>query len=100
MILGIITLLIAITISAVSAYYSILGLTAIFAAAATQVLIMGIALEAGKIMTAVWLHQNWKRAELQYKLYLVPAVIFLMLLTLFRRFFIFCGDSIDYINYS
>lgn len=81
MILGIITLLIAITISAVSAYYSILGLTAIFAAAATQVLIMGIALEAGKIMTAVWLHQNWKRAELQYKLYLVPAVIFLMLLT-------------------
>lgn len=81
MILGIITLLIAVLISAISAYYSVLGLTAIFAAAAGPVMIMGAALEAGKVMTAVWLHKNWKRAELQYRLYLVPAVVFLMLLT-------------------
>lgn len=81
MILGITTLLIAVVISVVSAYYSILGLTAIFAAAAIPVMIMGASLEAGKVITAVWLHANWKRAELQYKLYLVPAICFLMALT-------------------
>lgn len=81
MILGFFTLLIAIAISAVSAYYSILGLVAIFAAAALPVIIMGSVLEAGKIMTAVWLHRNWSRSSLAYKLYLVPSVMFLMLLT-------------------
>jgi len=81
MILGISTILIAMAISAVSAYYSVLGLTAIFAAATIPVIVMGLTLEAGKIMVAVWLHQNWQRAGVQYKLYLVPALIFLMLLT-------------------
>jgi septal ring factor EnvC (AmiA/AmiB activator) len=81
MILGFFTLLIAMAISGVAAYYSILGLVAIFAAAALPVIIMGSVLEAGKIMTAIWLHRNWHRANLAYKLYLVPSVIFLMLLT-------------------
>jgi len=81
MIFGILTILIAVIISAVSAYYSILGLTAIFAAAVLPVVVMGMALEAGKVMTAVWLHKNWNRAELQYKLYLIPAIGFLMILT-------------------
>lgn len=81
MILGLITLFIAVTISIVAAYYSILGLTAIFAAAFWPIVVMGGALEAGKIMATVWLHKNWHRAELQYKLYLVPAVVMLMFLT-------------------
>ena len=81
MLLGIATLLIAIVISTVSAYYSVLGLTAIFAAAFWPIVLMGGALETGKIMTAVWLHRNWKRASTAYKLYLVPALAFLMLLT-------------------
>jgi uncharacterized protein YoxC len=42
---------------------------------------MGGALETGKVVAAVWLHRNWKRASLSYKLYLVPALVFLMLLT-------------------
>jgi hypothetical protein len=81
MILGFSTLFIAICISIVAAYYSILGLTAIFAAAFWPVVIMGTALEAGKIMTTVWLHKNWQRAQIQYKLYLLPAVFMLMFLT-------------------
>ena len=81
MILGLITLLVAIIISAVAAYYSILGLVSIFAAAALPVIIMGASLEAGKLMAAVWLHKNWQRAGYQFKLYLVPAIVFLMLLT-------------------
>ena len=81
MFLGIATLLIAVIISAVSAYYSVLGLTAIFAAAFWPIVLMGGALETGKIMTAVWLHRNWGRASWAYKAYLVPALVFLMLLT-------------------
>ena len=81
MFLTFLTLLIAIFISAVSAYYSILGLVSIFAAASLPVIIMGGSLEAGKLMAALWLHKNWKRASIQFKLYLVPAILFLMLLT-------------------
>jgi hypothetical protein len=81
MFLGISTLAVAIVISVVAAYYSILGLTAIFAAAFWPIVIMGGALEAGKLMTAVWLHRNWNRASWTYKCYLVPALAFLMLLT-------------------
>lgn len=81
MILGFLTLLIAIAISAVSAYYSILGLVAIFAAAVLPVIVMGVVLELGKLATAVWLHRNWARAGWTYKSYLIPALLMLMLLT-------------------
>jgi hypothetical protein len=81
MIFGLFTLLVAITISAVAAYYSIVGLTAIFSAAVIPIIIMGAALEVGKVTAAVWLKMYWARASITYKLYLVPAVAFLMLLT-------------------
>ncbi|CAB4133397.1 hypothetical protein UFOVP257_172 [uncultured Caudovirales phage] len=74
-------LVIAITISAIAAWYSVAGLTAIFSAAVIPVIIMGGALEAGKIAATVWLHNNWQRAGWAFKTYLVPAIIFLMLLT-------------------
>ena len=81
MIFGFFTLFVALVISAVAAYYSIVGLTAIFAAAVIPIIIMGAALEVGKLTAAVWLKMNWSRANFTYKLYLVPAVAFLMLLT-------------------
>ena len=81
MIFGYFILLISVMISAIAAYYSVVGLTAIFAAAVVPVMIMGGALEAGKIVATVWLHNNWKRAGIAFKLYLVPAIVFLMLLT-------------------
>jgi hypothetical protein len=74
-------LVIAITISAIAAWYSVAGLTAIFSAAVIPVIIMGGALEAGKIVATVWLHNNWARASWVYKTYLVPAIVALMLLT-------------------
>ena len=74
-------LVIAITISAIAAWYSVAGLAAIFAAAVIPVIIMGGALEAGKIVATVWLHNNWQRVSWAYKTYLVPAIVFLMLLT-------------------
>lgn len=81
MIFGYFTLLVALVISAVAAYYSIVGLTAIFSAAVIPIIIMGASLEVGKITAAVWLKVNWSRAKLTYKLYLVPAVGLLMFLT-------------------
>jgi hypothetical protein len=42
---------------------------------------MGGALEAGKLVATVWLHNNWKRAGWAFKTYLIPAIVFLMLLT-------------------
>lgn len=76
-----ITLLVAIIISACAAYYSIVGLTAIFAAAFWPIVIMGSALELGKLTGAVWLHLNWKQAHWWIKMYMVPAVAVLMLIT-------------------
>ena len=81
MIFGIIILFVALTISAVAAFYSIVGLTALFASATTSIIIMGASLEIGKIISTVWLHKYWDRASLKFKLYLVPAIIILMLVT-------------------
>jgi hypothetical protein len=81
MIFGSLMMFIAVTISAIAAWYSVAGLTAIFSAAVVPVIIMGGALEAGKIVATVWLHNNWRRAGWAFKTYLIPAIVFLMLLT-------------------
>jgi hypothetical protein len=81
MIFGFTILATALLLSLVAAYYSIMGLTAIFAAATIPVIIMGASLELGKIVATVWLHNNWSRASWLFKTYLIPAVFFLMLLT-------------------
>ena len=81
MFLAILTTLTALTISAVAIYYSIAGLVAIFAAAAIPIMIMGGALEVGKLVTAVWLHRHWQRATWWLKTYLTIAVVVLMFIT-------------------
>ena len=78
---GILTLATALIISVGAAYYSILGLTAIFAAAFWPIVILGSSLEVGKIVSTLWLHKYWHRAEMQYKIYLSAAVAILMVLT-------------------
>ena len=75
------TLLVALTLSTIAAWYSVLGLTAIFAAAVGPVMIMGGSLEFAKVITTLWLHKYWNRAGWKLKLYLVPAVIMLAFLT-------------------
>ena len=81
MILAIITLLTALGISAVAAYYSIVGLMAIFSASAMSIAIMGVVLEIGKLITASWLYQNWKKVPFLLKSYLTLAVVVLMFIT-------------------
>ena len=81
MILALLTLLVALTISAVAAYYSIIGLIAIFSAAVIPIAVMGVVLEAGKLITASWLYQNWKTVPKLLKGYLSFAVVVLMFIT-------------------
>ena len=79
MVFGLLILLIALIISAVAAFYSIAGLTTIFSAAVTPIIIMGASLEIGKIVATVWMHKYWQRMSLQFKLYLIPAILFAFL---------------------
>lgn len=81
MFLIILTLICAISISAVAIYYSVLGLAAIFAAATVPIIIMGTVLEVSKLVTASWLYQNWRNIPLLLKTYLTIAVFVLMLIT-------------------
>ena len=81
MILGILVLLTALSISAVAIYYSVSGLMAIFAAAALPIMIMGGVLEIGKLVTAVWLHKYWNHARWWLKSYLTIATVILMFIT-------------------
>jgi hypothetical protein len=81
MILAYLLLLTGLTISAVAIYYSVVGLTAIFSAAVIPIIIMGSALEVGKLVCASWLKQNWERAPRFMKYYMTIAVVVLMLIT-------------------
>ena len=81
MFLGLLVLITALTISGVAIYYSIAGLVAIFAAAAVPIMVMGGALEIGKLVTAVWLHRYWKRTVWWLRSYLALAVVVLMFIT-------------------
>ena len=81
MILAILTLVIALAISAVAAYYSIIGLIAIFSAAVIPIAVMGVVLESGKLVTAAWVYHNWKRTPKLLKGYLISAVVILMFIT-------------------
>ena len=74
-------LITALSISAVAVYYSIIGLMAIFAAAAIPIAIMGVTLEVGKLVTASWLYQYWEKIPKFLKYYLTLAVVVLMFIT-------------------
>ena len=75
------TLFTALSIAGVAAWYSIVGLMAIFAGAVIPIAIMGGVLELGKLVTAAWLHQNWEKARWWMKSYLTSAVFLLMFIT-------------------
>ena len=81
MILALIVLGVALAISGVAAFYSIVGLMAIFSASALSIAVMGSVLEVGKLATASWLYQNWKKVPRFLKYYLTGAVVILMFIT-------------------
>ena len=71
----------ALALSACAAYYSVMGLVAIFASAVVPIFIMGTLLETSKLVVASWLYRNWKAVPVLLKTYFTVALIILMLLT-------------------
>lgn len=71
----------ALTLAGTSAYYSIYGLSKFYAGAANAVIIMGIAIEASKIIATSILHQYHKVLNWSIKIYLTLAIILSMIIT-------------------
>jgi hypothetical protein len=71
----------ALALSACAAYYSVMGLVAIFASAVVPIFIMGTLLETSKLVVASWLYRNWKAVPVLLKTYFTVALVILMLLT-------------------
>ena len=75
------TLLSALLLSGIAAYYSIIGLAAIFTGAFWPIVFMGSVLELSKLVTTSWLYHNWKTCPLLLKSYLTFSVVILMIIT-------------------
>jgi hypothetical protein len=71
----------AFVLSGIAAYYSVIGLIAIFSAAALPVAIMGGSLEAAKLVVASWLYRYWKSIPFLMKVYFTSALVILMIIT-------------------
>jgi len=71
----------ALAVSTVAGYFSIVGLMAIFPAAAEPILAMGVVLEVAKLVTASWLYRYWNKTALAMKSYFTVAVIILSVIT-------------------
>ena len=74
-------LLVAIALSAIAAYFSVIGLTTIFAASFWPVVIMGGTLEVAKVVAASWTYRNWSIAPFSIKSYLITSILALMFIT-------------------
>ena len=82
MFLTILTFLSAISISIIAAGYSIIGLATLFAGAVIPIILMGSALEVGKLVAASWLYHNWNSdVPRLLKAYLFSAIIILIFIT-------------------
>lgn len=75
------TMFSALAVSAVAAYFSVIGLMAIFASAPIPIAVMGASLELAKLVTASWIYRNWKEAPGYLKYYFIIAVVILSLIT-------------------
>ena len=76
-----IVFLTGIALSVVAGYYSIIGLTTLFAGAFWSIVIMGTVLEIGKLVSISWLYHNWDEATKLIKGYMIFAIAILMLIT-------------------
>jgi len=71
----------AIGLSAIAAYYSVIGLAQIFPGSYWPIIIMGSILEISKLVTVSWLYNNWDVTVRIMRYYFLAAIILLMLIT-------------------
>lgn len=81
MLLDYLVLAVALILSSVAAYYSVVGLASIFSGAFFSIVLMGSALELGKLVATSWLYRNWSDVPKLIKYYLVTAIVILMFIT-------------------
>jgi len=74
-------LICALGLSSTAAYYSVVGLSIVFAGVAIPVIIMGSFLEASKLVIATYLHNQWKKTYFGLKFYLTLSLIVLSIIT-------------------
>jgi hypothetical protein len=81
MLFGILTLLTALAIAGVAAWFSIVGLMLLFSGMPMSIAVMAGTLEVGKLLTASWLYRYWNETSLMLRSYLTAAVVILMVIT-------------------
>jgi len=74
-------LICALGLGVTAAYYSIIGLSMLFAGVALPVIIMASFLEASKLTIATLLHNYWSKLNTILKTYLTAAVVILSIIT-------------------
>ena len=71
----------ALSVSASAAFYSVFGLSHLFAGASTQVIIMAGTLEVAKLVVASLLYQYWGKINKLLRIYFILATVVLMVIT-------------------
>ncbi len=71
----------ALLIAGSAAFFSVFGLSKLFAGASLSVIIMAGSLEFGKLVAASFLYRYWKKINFLHKTYMTIAVITLVLIT-------------------
>ena len=71
----------AIALSAIAAFYSVIGLAQIFPGSFWPIILMGSILEIAKLVTVSWLYNNWAETNRLMIYYFSTAIILLMLIT-------------------
>jgi hypothetical protein len=78
---GYLMMFLALVVAGCAGYFSVWGLSQLFAGASTAVIIMATGLEVGKIITTTALHRYWRKISGLLKVYLTTSVVILMLIT-------------------
>jgi predicted Holliday junction resolvase-like endonuclease len=81
MLQAILPFLTAIALSAIAAFYSVIGLAQIFPGSFWPIILMGSVLEVAKLVTVSWLYNNWIETNRLMKTYFIVAIILLMAIT-------------------
>lgn len=81
MFIHILTLLIALAISAIAGLFSVIGIALIFSGSYWSAIALGTALEVGKIISVSWLYRNWSHATFLLRTYLIIAIVTLSTIT-------------------
>jgi len=81
MLQAILPFLTAIALSAIAAFYSVIGLAQIFPGSFWPIILMGSVLEVAKLVTVSWLYNNWIETNRLIKTYFIVAIILLMAIT-------------------